>query len=286
MQWAASIHEAVSYIEDHLTAELTVGDIAKKVHMSPFYFQKGFALLCGFTVSEYIRNRRLACAAAQLLASDTKIIDIAVKYGYDSPDSFTKAFTRFHGVTPSMARKKEVTLKSFAPLKINLSIEGGAQMDYKIVQKDSFTVSGVLKTCGYEHAETQIPNLWATFLSSQYGAKAHSLYGINMDKNLSGEEFDYLIGGDYDPSVHVPQEFTTKEIPAFTWAVFPCKGKASSSMSKISGEIFSQWLPACREYEIAAGYCVEWYDDPANYAHGINDNGYYAELWIPVKKKG
>ena len=84
-------------------------------------------MLCGFTLGEYIRNRRLALAGNELAAGDGKVIDIALKYGYDSPDSFTKAFTRFHGVTPSQLRRHETMLKSFAPLKIRISLDGGYQ---------------------------------------------------------------------------------------------------------------------------------------------------------------
>ena len=107
MEWIQSISEAINYIEENLTEELSVEQIAKEVHISPFYFQKGFSMLCGYTVSEYIRLRRLALAGSELISTDRKIIDIALKYGYDSPDSFTKAFTRFHGVTPTTVRKTE-----------------------------------------------------------------------------------------------------------------------------------------------------------------------------------
>ena len=142
----AIIGNSIQYIEEHITEELTADRIARNAGVSSFYFQKGFAMLCGFTVTEYIRNRRLALAGNDIIATDEKIIDIAMKYGYDSPDSFTKAFTRFHGVTPSSARRYEVLLKSFAPLKIRISLEGGYLMDYKIVKKDAFTVIANAKT--------------------------------------------------------------------------------------------------------------------------------------------
>ena len=111
-----------------------------RVCISPFCFQKGFAILCGFTLTEYVRNRRLTLAGNEIAVTDEKVIEIALKYGYDSPDSFTKAFTRFHGVTPAAVRKDRVMLKSFAPLKIKVSLEGGYLMDYKIERKEAFTV--------------------------------------------------------------------------------------------------------------------------------------------------
>lgn len=118
MGWIESIDEAVQYIEEHITEDLSVDAIAGRVHISPYYFQKGFSMLCDMTVSEYIRQRRLALAGSELVGSDGRIIDVAVKYGYDSPDSFTKAFCRFHGDTPTAVRKEGATIKSFAPLRI------------------------------------------------------------------------------------------------------------------------------------------------------------------------
>lgn len=100
MEWMESIRKAINYIEENITEELTIENIAKHACISSFYFQKGFTMLCGFSVMEYIRNRRLSIAGEELIRSNQRIIDIAVKYGYDSPDSFTKAFVRFHGVTP------------------------------------------------------------------------------------------------------------------------------------------------------------------------------------------
>lgn len=130
MDWVTVIASALGYIEEHITDEtLGAERVAQKASISPFYFQRGFAMLCGFTVSEYIRMRRLALAGNDLAGTDDKVIDIALKYGYDSPDSFTKAFTRFHGVTPAAALKDGALLKSFAPLKIKFSLEGGYLMD-------------------------------------------------------------------------------------------------------------------------------------------------------------
>ena len=124
MEWTECISSAISYIEENITEELTIEDIAKQAMVSPFYFQKGFTMLCGFTVGDYIKRRRLALAGGELISTNQKIIDIALKYGYSSPDSFTKAFIRFHGVTPTSVRKGETMIKSFASLKIKLILEG------------------------------------------------------------------------------------------------------------------------------------------------------------------
>lgn len=285
MEWMKSISEAVEYIENHITENITADDVANHVCISSFYFQKGFSMLCGFSVMEYIRNRRLALAGGELATSNIKVIDVAIKYGYDSPDSFTKAFTRFHGITPSMVRKDGTIIKSFAPLKLKISLEGGYIMDYKITKKDSFTVLGVPKQFKYENAKQEIPLFWKEHYASGKGKYVCGMFGINIDEQMGCENFEYLIADIYNPVMDIPEGFVTKLIPAFTWAVFPCKGPMPISLQNVNTKIFSEWLPALKEYEFAAGYCIEMYDASDKYPNGIQDENYYSEIWIPVKKK-
>lgn len=285
MEWMAIIGNSIQYMEDHITEDITVESVASSVGVSSFYFQKGFAMLCGFTVSEYIRNRRLALAGNDLLVTEEKIIDIAMKYGYDSPDSFTRAFTRFHGVTPTSVRRDDVLLKSFAPLKIKISLEGGYLMDYKIVKKEAFTVIANAKTFPYEGAKEIIPQFWQEHFQSGKGAAVCGWYGINIDLEMGQENFEYLIADPYNPQKEVPEGFVTRTIPAFDWAVFPCRGAMPTALQDVNTKIYTEWLPALKEYEFAAGYCVEYYDDPTKYEKGTQDENYYCEIWIPVKKK-
>lgn len=285
MEWSAAICKAVEYIENHITDEITVDDIAKEVYISPFYFQKGFSLLCGYTISEYIRNRRLSLAGNELATSEKKVIDIALKYGYDSPDSFTKAFTRFHGITPSMVQKNNTLLKTFAPLKIILSMKGGYIMDYKIVKKDGFTVLAASKTFSCENANETVPKFWQEHYATGKGQHVCGMFGINIDEQMGHDTFEYLIADIYNPVKDIPEGFITKTIPAFTWAVFPCRGAMPTALQDVNTKIFSEWLPALRDYEFAAGYCIEMYDDVSKYPKGTQDENYYCEIWIPVKKK-
>lgn len=285
MEWMAVIRNSIQYIEAHITEPLTIETIARAVNVSPFYFQKGFALLCGFTVSEYIRNRRLALAGNDLAATDEKVIDIALKYGYDSPDSFTRAFTRFHGVTPTAARRDGALLKSFAPLKIRFSLEGGYLMDYKIVSKDAFTVLANAAVFPYEGAKVRVPAFWQQHYAEGKGKTVMGTYGVNIDESMGQETFEYLIADPCDPGCEAPDGFVVRTIPAFTWAVFPCKGALPVALQDVNTRIFTEWLPAMKDYEFAAGYCVEYYDNPTKYAKGTMDENYYSEVWIPVRKK-
>ena len=285
MNWIDGLSEAINYIEENITEKLSIEDIAKKAYVSPFYFQKGFTLLCGFTVGEYIRQRRLTLAGSELVSTNEKIIDIGLKYGYDSPDSFTKAFSRFHGVTPTAVRRDGVMIKSYAPLKLNFYLEGGYIMDYKIIEKDSFEVVGSSRLFSYDNAKTEIPKFWNEHFQTGKGKFICGMYGINIDENMGSNEFEYIIADNRNTSKEIPEGFITKVIPSFTWAVFTCKGAMPNSLQDVNRRIFSEWLPNCREYEIAAGYCIEMYNDAATYPKGTQDENYYSEMWIPVKKK-
>lgn len=285
MGWIESVGDAIRYIEDHISEDLSMEEIAERAYLSPYYFQKGFSMLCGFTVGDYIRQRRLTLAGSELASSDARVIDIAVKYGYDSPDSFTKAFTRFHGVTPSVAKKDGALIKSFAPLKIEFSLKGGYIMDYKIVEKEAFTIVGVSKTFTYEGAKAEIPQFWTDHFKSDKCTLVCGIYGVCIDESMGSDTFEYLIADHYNPGTPVADGLVTRVIPAHTWAIFPCVGAMPDALQGTNQKIFSEWLPNCRDYEIAAGYNIEMYDDPSKFPKGTVDENYYSEIWIPVKSK-
>ena len=285
MEWTDAIQSAISFIEQHITDDIPAEDVANHVHISSFYFQKGFSMLCGYSVTEYIRNRRLALAGGALAATDMKIIDIAMKYGYDSPDSFTKAFTRFHGVSPAMVRKNDVTIKTFAPLKLEILLKGGYLMNYKIIDKESFTVLGASKKFEYENCKQEIPLFWQEHYAKGHGKYVGGMFGINIDEQMGNDSFEYLIADLYNPNTEIPEGFVTRTIPAFTWAVFSCDGPLPTALQDVNTKIFSEWLPALKEYEFAAGYCVEMYDAADKYPRGVQDENYHSEIWIPIRKK-
>ena len=142
MDWVKGVQQAIDYMEMHLTEELRLEEIAARSYSSPYHFQRVFSILCGITMSEYIRNRRLTLAGKELQETSEKVIDIALKYGYDSPDSFARAFARFHGITPSEARRKGAVLQAFSPLSVKIILEGGEKMKYRLEDKEAMTFIG------------------------------------------------------------------------------------------------------------------------------------------------
>lgn len=285
MDWVNAIQSAIEYIECHITDDISAEDVADYVHISSFHFQKGFSMLCGYSIMEYIRNRRLALAGGELATTDEKVIDVAMKYGYNSPDSFAKAFSRFHGISPTMVRKSEAMIKTFAPLKLEISLKGGYLMNYKIVEKESFTVLAVAKKFNYQDCKKEIPVFWKEHYEKGNDQYVCGMFGINIDEQMGQDQFEYLIADIYNPIMEVPEGFIVKTIPAFTWAVFSCDGPMPSALQDVNTKIFSEWLPALKEYEFAAGYCVEMYDAPDQYPKGTQDENYHSEIWIPIKKK-
>ena len=284
MDWIKIIENALRYIEENLSGELTVGRIAEKVNISPFYFQKGFSMLCGYSVGEYIRMRRLSVAGSELVTSDNKVIDLALKYGYDSPDSFTKAFTRFHGSTPTDVRRKGALLKSFAPLHIKIILDGGNTMEYRVEEKPAFRVMGVSKIFSYETANADIPQYWDEIHVQAAVKPVEGMYGICFDEEMGGNRFRYMIADDLEEGEAEEKNLETYEVPRHTWAIFPCRGAMSLSIQEVNRRIFSEWLPA-GNYEIAEGYNIEYYSDSAEFKDGTQDPDYYAEVWIPVRER-
>lgn len=284
MNWIEGIGNAIGYIEAHLEEEISMEEVAKEACVSSFYFQKAFRILCGFTVSEYIRSRRLSLAGSELIATDKKIIDIALEYGYDSPDSFTKAFTRFHGVTPTVVRRERAMIKSFAPMKIQFTLKGGSTMDYKIVEKEAFTVMGVGKRVRYETSFTEIPRFWDEYYQTEKCKVVSGMYGICYE-DKGKEDFEYIIADNYIPCNDIPEGFETLVIPKLTWAVFPCRGALPKALQDVNTKIFSEWLPNNNMYEIAAQYNIEMYSSCSDFEKGTRDEEYYCEIWIPIRRK-
>ena len=284
MDWIKIIENALRYIEENLSGELTVDRIAEKMNISPFYFQKGFSMLCGYSVGEYIRMRRLSVAGSELVTSDNKVIDLALKYGYDSPDSFTKAFTRFHGSTPTDVRRKGALLKSFAPLHIKIILDGGNTMEYRVEEKPAFRVMGVSKIFSYETANADIPQYWDEIQVQAAVKPVEGMYGICFDEEMGGNRFRYMIADDLEEGEAEEKNLETYEVPRHTWAIFPCRGAMPLSIQEVNRRIFSEWLPA-GNYEIAEGYNIEYYSDSAEFKDGTQDPDYYAEVWIPVRER-
>ena len=272
--WIEGFQGSIDFMETNLTEDLDIGVIAAKAALSPFYYQRIFGALCGITVGEYIRARRMTLAAQELSRSDVKVIDIAIKYGYDSPDSFAKAFQRFHGITPSEARQPGAPLRSFAPLHIKITMEGGTMLDYRIVEKAPFTIVGVKRRFNSDTSYQEIPKFWDEWLAQGEKRSIMGTFGVCLD--MDGKDFDYWIADLYFPWEDIPEDCDTRMIPASAWAQFPC---TISTLQDTNTKIWSEWLPALTGYSLAGEYAIEVYLPPEE---GSGEMLVY--IWVPLKK--
>ena len=272
--WIEGLQASIDYIEENLTEPLDIVEVAAKAALSPFYFQRIFGALCGMTVGEYIRARRMSQAAQELARTGAKVIDVALKYGYDSPDSFTKAFLRFHGVSPSMAREPGASLRSFAPLHIKITMEGGSMMDYRIVEKAPFTIVGVKRPFNSDTSYQEIPKFWDEWLARGKDRPIMGTFGVCID--MKGKDFDYWIADLYFPWEDVPEGCETRVIPGSLWAQFPCTIK---TLQDTNTKIWAEWLPALQGYTLAGEYDIEVYLPPEE---GSDDMKVY--IWVPLNR--
>ena len=287
MNLAEGIQSAIDYIEDNITEELDIGDIAARAACSVFYFQRMFGALCGFTVAEYIRSRRLSLAGSDIIGSDDRIIDIALKYGYSSPDSFTRAFTVFHGITPTEARRNGSDLKSFSRLRVQIILKGGNTMEYKIVEKEAFTVLEKVErhtVAGAQNLNT-IPEFWGratkegvieTLLS--YASNKEYVFGTCYGNgHTDSESFDYGIAVECDSDIVAPEGYRVNIIPARKWVIAECTGAMPDAIQKL-------WHELCSEFFPTSGYTPTYEMDIEAYPAGdMTSPDYKSQIWIPIE---
>ncbi|WP_107949710.1 AraC family transcriptional regulator [Lysinibacillus parviboronicapiens] len=287
MSWIESIQKAINYMEENLLNDLTMDQIAQEVNSSVFHFQRIFSILTDMSIADYIRRRRLTLAAQELMNTEHKIIDLAYKYGYDSPEAFTKAFRKQHNVTPSEARKLQGPLQSYNRLIIQVSLKGAEPMKYKIVEKEKFQVVGVKRTYNCQNGEnTQgIPLFWDEMnnkgmddaLLKLNNGEIKGVLGVCVpDKNYKENSLmDYWIATEHVGEV--PDNLLTMEVPAAKWVVFEVHGPMPDAMQNTWKQIYSEWFPS-NPYEPAGSAELEVYSDEDPFSPDL-----YSEIWISIK---
>lgn len=286
MEWLQRMTNAVDYIEKHLEEPIEVARIAEVAYSSSFHFQRMFHILTGNTVVEYIRKRRLTLAARELAEKKAKVIDIALKYGYETPEAFTKAFKRLHGVCPAKARRSGISLKAFPRISLEFALKGNQNLDYKIVDREAFRVVGKALRVSTKEGENfkRIPQFWKECISDGTCEKlcryfqATEILGVCMDMEYEKEQFVYMIAAKKSRT-YTGSEFVAKTIPASNWAVFTSVGPLPNTIQRVWEGIFQEWFPATG-YEHAVAPELEIYPNG-----DINGEDYQCEVWIPIVKK-
>ena len=281
MEWIERFNSAINYIEENITQPINYEQIGKIACCSSYHFQRMFTYMAGMPLSEYIRKRKMSLAAVDLQSGNEKVIDIAGKYGYNSPTAFNRAFQSIHGISPSAVKSGNVYVKSFPPLSFKLVVKGVEELYYRIETKEAFLIIGVSAPLSKELERnfSVVPQMWQNCaadgtiekLSQMVSASPAGLLGISVCN--AAEQWKYFIAV---ATLQGSPEFEEYIIPATTWAIFPGTG-TNKSVQELERRIFTEWLPASG-YEYGNAPDIEVYinSDPENTVF---------EVWVPVRKK-
>lgn len=280
MDWIQRLNEALDYMEAHLSEEMDPGHLAKITGCSAFHFQRMFTCIAGIPLSEYLRRRRMSLAAVDLQNTEARIVDIALKYGYSSPTAFNRAFQGIHGIAPSAARQKGVSVKSYPPIRVQLILKGAEELNYRIEKKDAFRIVGVSHPL-YQELEKNfeiVPQMWNQAAADGTVPKLAALMNqapaglLGVSACQKSEQWEYFIAA--ASSAPAPEGMTEYTIPASTWAIFS-GGGTGQSIQELERRAVLEWLPGSG-YEYGDAPDIEVYLNPDP------ENARY-ELWLPVR---
>lgn len=296
MEWIVAMQRAITYMEEHIMEEINYEDVAKQVHTSSYEFHRAFSFLTGMTANAYIRNRRLSLAGREIVETNAKITDIALKYGYETPESFTKAFTRFHGIAPKFAREKSAKLLLFNPLVIKIIVEGGKSMDYRIVQTEEQKFIALVRSFRNEiindEENRDIPDFWGEChdknlveaIRNLRPEGKRDLYGLCSPTKQGEGTFEYGIGvlidgatSEFDTAEMEKAGYSIWDVKPGTYVVFDCIGEDGDCIGDTWSKFYREFLPQMG-YESEAETDYEIYFENGR-------SGLFCELWIPVRKK-
>ncbi|WP_456363132.1 AraC family transcriptional regulator [Priestia aryabhattai] len=290
MDLLRNMNRALDYIEENLTNDIDFREVARLALCSEYHFKRMFSFLAGITLSEYIRRRRLTLAAFELKDSNIKVIDVAIKYNYSSPDSFTRAFQNLHGITPSEAKKSGSSLKAFPKMTFQLSIKGGNEMNYRVEKKEAFHIVGIKERVPiiFHGVNPKIAAMWES-LNDETIRELKELSNVTPLGLLSASvnfsegrmeekgQLDHYIG--VATTKDCPDHLVQLEVPAGTWAVFEAVGPFPDTLQDVWGRIYSEWFPSST-YEQVEGPEILW-----NEHKNVTSPTFKSEIWIPVFKK-
>lgn len=284
MDWVTTMNGVLDYIENNLDGDIDMSEIAKRANCSSFNFQRMFSFITDISLGDYIRKRRLSMAAVELINTNAKVIDIALKYGYESPVSFARAFNAVHGLNPSEIRKPGVRIKAFPRISFEISIKGVEAMNYRVEEMKEFRLVGYKENLSMKNGENfrRIPQFWDEVNTDgrcdqmvQYNDN-EKLYCVGVCANESENSFDYYIAT--GSNKEIPENMVELIVPANEYVIFECVGKMPDGQQNMWKRIFAEWFPKSG-YKLVDGPQIEWYSDG-----DPSSDDYYSEIWLPVTK--
>lgn len=281
MKWLTHWNDALDELEQQLDQDIDLERLGRLAGCSVYHFQRMFSYLAGVPLAEYIRRRRMTLAAADLKRGD-RVLDVALRYGYESPTAFNRAFQNIHGLSPSAARQDGAVLRAFPRIRFTLTVKGVTEMQYQMMEKPPFRIVGFrtpLPT-DLEESFALVPRFWAQtapripeLVALMEGEPAGVL---GLSTCLPGEDNYYYIAvvSRREP----PEGMYAYEVPGSSWAVFPGSGALPDAIQALQQRIVSEWLPDSG-YEWAACPDIEVYSGQP----GPSQNDF--QVWLPVVKR-
>jgi AraC family transcriptional regulator len=277
MDILAPINDALDYIEQNLTGPIDLDMAARKAYCSANQFQRMFSYLTGITVHEYIRRRRMTLAALELKITNVKIIDLSIKYNYESADAFSRSFRKLHGVSPSTARMPNIQLSYYPRITISLQILGDSKLKFKIVERESieFIGKGIMVTM--ENVGELASKFWneCFFDNSIHNLQSISggeeVYGVTCYKtDLHNNSWSYHIAYKNNNGVQ-KCDYEILRIPSLTWVVFETTNTLPEAITDLWTKAYSEWLPYSGYTDLGGPELEVYYSDRC-------------ELWISIRK--
>lgn len=285
MDWLKRMNRVLDYIEDNLDSTIDMDEVSRRANCSNFNFQRMFSFMADVSLADYIRKRRLSQAAMALISTDAKVIDVAMKYCYESPVSFARAFHAVHGLNPSEVRKHGVKIKSYPRISFEISIKGVEAMSFRIEEFGELRLVGYKERISMKDGENfrRIPQIWTEVGQDGRGEKMKQyndnkkLDCLGVCTNEDKDSFDYYIATGSDKEI--PADMEQLIVPANTYVIFECVGSMPEGQQNMWKRIFTEWFPTS-SYDLVDGPQIEWYSDG-----DTSSDDYYSEIWLPVRKK-
>jgi len=283
MNWMNKMNEVIEYIEENITSDIELEELAKIAYVTYYHFTKLFSALCGVGLSEYIRNRRLTLAAMELANKKHKVIDIGYKYGYQTPESFSRAFKKFHGVNPKDVRKN-VSLVHYPRLSLQIIIKGEEAMNYKISESTELHFLGrsIRLSNGSKNLKVEAPKLWRDVMDNggyqklkEY-SKIQGLVGLVFDINPKTNDFSYLVGINVEKGIRL-EGYENIDVLESKYAIFESVGPVPESINRMKKKIFTEWATETT-YELKPIAELEIYSD-----RDRSKDDYTCEYWISIE---
>lgn len=285
MEWLLALNQSLDYLEEHLEEKIDLARAAQIAGCSVYHYQRIFSYLAGMPLSEYLRRRRMTLAAQRLRMGE-KVLQVSLRYGYESPTAFNRAFQAVHGVAPSEAKREGVTLKAYPRIRFQITVKGAEEMEYRIEHKPAFRIIGYGRTVGASLEENAgiIPQMWTELAMSGEVAKLmqrmvpSTAYpgGLLGVCGAVGEEWKYYIAVATGQNETLPEGMEESVVPESDWAIFPGRGRMPEAITDLERRVITEWLPSSG-YEYADAPDIEVYLTP-------NPQNAVFEVWMPVKK--